>query len=202
MTNILKYSAKNSATWKKLLINNLPKGDITNSALVEGKIPEILMEAYGICFARFDQYLDETMNGLLGVVTKDSILLDNWWKELKLGDTITKPSDPAITAGLIKLFLRAKVGLFTYEQIENLINEIFGIYIKIRLISRNEANSNIYNMTYDYAFLEDIDEQDALYTVIIEFPATTGREDYKTIIKQVLRKIININYKVIYMDND
>ena len=43
-------------------------------------------------------------------------------------------------------------------------------------------------MTYDYAFLEDIDEQDALYTVIIEFPATTGREDYKTIIKQVFKK--------------
>jgi len=201
----LQYKAKSIQQWEQILINCLPKGDVYTAAGVENKVMNIYFKILAKIYNRFDQIRDRMFNDLNNIYA-DCIYLDNYWEDLNISRFIDKPTDKQMQANIINFYMRARTGVFTATQIETLINESFGISIKITILNINEASLNNFDMIFDFLFIDDNPGPGGdKYTVLIKFPSTPesesnyfNREDPYTSIKQLLKYLININYKIIY----
>lgn len=194
------FTAKSIEQWRKLNVSLLPKGEAWDAANVEGKNHYAVYKALATIWNRFDQYIEKKLNRFY--LDADCEYLDQWWDNLELSRFITKPTDKTLLVNLIKFMMRARGGIFTAEQLQDLVNDIFGFGIIITVLDANEVNLNVFPLTFSFIFAASTELTNKNYRVIIQFPATTGMEDYKTAIKEILKYLINVNYTISYMDND
>lgn len=204
MTNQNKiYEAKDLDRWHILLSSKYPKGKLFEALNVENTNMYHLLRSKAITYQQFDQWLDEQLNGL--ILTEDSLFLDEYWEMLGIGKFLNKPSDALRQYTIIKGFARAKQGLITLEQIQNFINDVFGEDININNVFNAE------DATFAYTLPLTFYGEDAIYTVIVEFPDAEGGEglpyslpfvlqgdSYRDVIKAILDEIFDINFKIVY----
>ena len=201
----LEYKAKTIEQHQQILINCLPKGDMYLAGGIENKIMNIYLLILAKIYTRFDAIRARMFNDLNNIYA-ECIYLDRYWEELDIGRFIDKPLDKQMQANIIKFYMKARTGVFTATQMENLINESFGISISITILNFDEANINTFDMVFDFMFVDNNPGVGGdKYTVLIKFPKTSedpsnyyNREDPYTSVKELLKYLININYKIIY----
>lgn len=192
------YANKTPEIWTKILLSLLPKGEAWKGAMIDNSVHNMLYKSAGTIAAKLDTIIANKVNKF--VITEDNDYLDTWWDNLNLQRFIVKPSRD-VMAKLITFFLRARLGVFTEKQIEDLVQEIFGIEIDIKVSTKDDFNSNVFPLVFPFVFFKSNTTNDSLYTVIISSPETEGREDYKTAIKAIIDYLININYMIYYIIN-
>lgn len=194
------FTAKSIEQWRKVNVSLLPKGESWEGANVQGKNHYAVYKALATIWNRFDQYIEKKLNRFY--LDENCEFLDQWWDNLELSRFITKPTDKTLLVNLIKFMMQARGGIFTATDLENLVTDIFGLDITITVLDANEVNLNVFPLTFPFVFTASSELTNKNYKVIIKFPATTGMEDYKTAIKEILKYLINVNYTISYMDND
>lgn len=199
------YTKKTPEKTLEDLLKFLPQGQIYRNFLVEGDNMNILMKAFAKMFKVIDDMLVDTINGL--EINENCPYLDQWYEELGLNRFIVKPKDKALLSKIILAFLRARQGIFSAKEMEDFIYDIFGITIKIDLLSSGLGHSNTFEATFEITFYDTDDPSlTNQYSVIIWFPkgslsqGVNNPEDPYTAIRNLLTYFININYKIFFRE--
>lgn len=199
-----KYIAKTKEEWHQNIIKQmLPDGDWCRSAFIPGAVHYKIYEAISIIFSQLDKQIEKTINGFK--LDNNCLYLDEWYDNLRLNRFIDRLDNKEIMASLAKFFLRAKRGVFTDKDIEELIKNIFNIDIKVKIYSRVEFQGNVLATTLSFVLFSDNNDEINDYSVIIAISDSSlnpyDRNDFIKAVKGLLEYIIPINYSF-YFTND
>lgn len=208
------YNKKDQKTWEYIIKDAMPQGILWNSIGVKNKGIDILLNCIAEVFKNHDSDYADRFNSLK--LTKDSQFLDEYWDMFGISNYIKeRPESQEKKYKIVNAFAKAHSGLFTSEQLENFINDVFGLKIDIYLSNIQTSDYNNYFPCYFPFYFDDVVSTDN--TVVVKLPTSNdidddnvlstkgmpfrliNRDSYSDAIKMLLELLIDANLKVVYI---